>query len=221
MKETPRDTALVEKGPCGFDLSPNGQIELLRQVPDNSQIGTGIDLAGFSQLVLDILLEIGLTPSLVLDDFASSISDWFPVLDLGHLRGEAETPRQAYSRPSTSLLWLVIVLVTALPCGHAEHPPCRRLYKTLYSLSVALRLQSVSDVYILQAQALIALYECSQGMGRQAYMTLSSSVAMATIIDAGMQRADNSLHWKVALLILDRLLTTPPPPAVYFCRKRN
>ena len=171
---------------------------------DHSPADLTCGLPSFSQQALDILGEIGIKLSDLLDDFDCSIHHWFPIVDLDQLRIEAQAPQGCRTTQSTPLLWLAILLVTTRPCSHTTHLSCRRLHATLLSISAALQTLKTPDIGLVQAQALIALYECGQGMGSQAYLTLSSAVAMATLIVAGNETNDKSLHWKVALMILDR-----------------
>jgi hypothetical protein len=59
---------------------------------------------------------------------------------------------------------------------------------------------------MLQASAILALYECGQGMVRQAHMTLSGAVAIAGLLDlqASAEMEEEFLHCKLGLLTLDR-----------------
>ncbi|KAF5025518.1 hypothetical protein F66182_2423 [Fusarium sp. NRRL 66182] len=74
---------------------------------------------------------------------------------------------------------------------------------TLWSL---LQPSMETDIDFVQSRALVALYECGQGMPGQAHLTLSAAVAMVSMMAFDAEELDASLHWRASLVILDRMI---------------
>jgi len=151
-----------------------------------------------------MLVESQVTVSGLLDDFSTSIQSWFPVLNLDFLVKEVYDFPNTCKSPSLPLLLLAILLITTRPCDHTDCLPCKRLHTTILSLSACMQSQLKSDMYFIQTRIITALYECGHGMSRQAHLTLSSAVAMAALEDASRREQEESLHMRVACMILDR-----------------
>lgn len=148
----------------------------------------------------NILSEVNLTlPSLV-EGYTRSIHNWFPIVNLDQLQPHINNPATPKMEMSTTLLCLAILLVITPPCGHIQHLKQKRLYTTLQCICAAFQSQNDIGSTLVQAKSLIALYECGHGLARQAYLTLSSTVAMMSLLgDNG-----HGTHLKVCLMILDR-----------------
>lgn len=185
-------------------MSSQGQLELLQVILYQSPNDTSEGMPNLARQTLDILSDGGMTYSTLVDDYASSIHDWFPLLDLSVLRKRIQDPSSTYSQPSHSLLWLAMALVTSQPCGHAQHVRRKRLHAALHCSMSLIQSQNEIQLEFLQAKTLIALYECGQGLIQQAYLTLSSAVAMEALIKGISSEPVDSMHWKVAIMILDR-----------------
>ncbi|RSM08728.1 hypothetical protein CEP52_004473 [Fusarium oligoseptatum] len=199
--------SLVEFGTCGWDLSPFGQRELMKlaindPVDQHSSIGSRL-----LERLGNILSEVNVTLSSLVEDYTRSIHNWFPIVNLDQFRPHINNPSTTNTETSTTLLYLVMLLVITPPCGHIEHLRQKRLYMTLQCLCAALQSQNDIGIPLVQAKSLIALYECGHGMTRQAYLTLSSTVAMMSLLEADSRGPKDEMGLKVCLIILDRLIT--------------
>ncbi|KAM5358293.1 hypothetical protein ACJZ2D_015422 [Fusarium nematophilum] len=195
-------SSLVEFGTCGWDLSRHGQNELISCVLDSTSEHGDAAVDGLGVMLRRVLSEVNLTASDLRDEYSRFVQNWFPILSPEQLLNYARNP---WMTPSSSLLWLAIVLVTTGPCGHVEHLRRKRLYITAKTVSTAIEAQKAPGVIHIQVHALIALYECGQGMVQQAHLTLSSAITRANLIDVEKQ-VGASLHWRVSLIILDRMI---------------
>ncbi|KAH8811223.1 hypothetical protein F5884DRAFT_268040 [Xylogone sp. PMI_703] len=195
---------VVVLGPRGFsDLSSYGEGELLKLIPDCT-IDVHTCLLRFTKLVHCILRESNTTISGVIDRFSVSVHRWYPVVNLTQLREDAREPSTA--NPPTLLLLLAMLLFGTLRDRHYEDDSRRRrLYTTLKKLVQVLTSQSgAPDSSLIQVQALVALYECGQGMTHQAQLTLSSALAMVSMVD--FEEPDILISRKISLVTLDRII---------------
>ncbi|KAL6821517.1 hypothetical protein V8C40DRAFT_280817 [Trichoderma camerunense] len=191
-----------------FDLSARGEQEFV-QLISNWKTNFDNNLGYFTQLTNDILQESGLELSGLIDRFSTSIHRWFPVIDVERLREDAQTLRELPEVDATvPLLVLALLLFDLLQrCEFGTSAKPKKLYSASKRIMVALiSLNEKTDARLVQVQALIALYECSQGMVYKAQLTLSSALTMVTLSDSYTRETDIPLQSKVSLLILDRLI---------------
>lgn len=189
-----------------FDLSARGEQEFV-QLISNWTTNFDNNLGYFTQLTNDILQESGLELSGLIDRFSTSIHRWFPVIDVERLREDAQTLRELPAVDATlPLLVLALLLFDLLQrCEFGTFAEPKKLYSASKGIMVALiSLNEKTDARLVQVQALIALYECSQGMVYKAQLTLSSALTMVTLSDSYTRETDIPLQTKVSLLILDR-----------------
>ncbi|KAL6691387.1 hypothetical protein J3F84DRAFT_387003 [Trichoderma pleuroticola] len=188
-----------------FDLSSRGEHEFLQLIPHwTTNFNAGLD--HFTQLTNDILQDSGIELSGLIDRFSTSIHRWFPVVDVERLREDARTLRHLPAVDATiPLLLLTLLLFDLLQTG--ELGACvgpKKLYRASKKLMVAL--SEKTNARLVEVQALIALYECSQGMIYQAQLTLSSVLTMVALSDSYARETDIPFQTKVSLLILDRII---------------
>lgn len=196
--------SLVEFGTCGWDLTLLGQSELMK-LAMNDPVDRHWSIGNKPlEKLSNILSKVNLTlPSLV-EDYTRSIHNWFPIVNLDQLRLHINNPSTPSTETSTTLLSLAMLLVITTPCGHIEHLSQKRLYMTLQCLCAALQSRNDIGVPLVEAKSLMTLYECGHGMIRQAYLTLSSTVAMTSLLDADAEDSEGQIHLEVCLMILDR-----------------
>ncbi|KAL7933944.1 hypothetical protein V8C35DRAFT_302833 [Trichoderma chlorosporum] len=205
---------LVIQEPCGFsDLSARGENEFL-QLLANCAGDTATNLHRFAQLTSDVLKESRIEVSGLIDRFSSSIHRWFPVVDLGQLRKDAQAlqgPRVEDAK--TPLLLLVLLLFESLQSSNLEVSlRSEKLYATSKKLMLALVSSSEkTSARLVEVLALIGLYECSQGMVCQAHLTLSSVFTMVTLSESYAHETEIPLQTKVSLLMLDRVIMLSNP----------
>ncbi|KAJ3530647.1 hypothetical protein NM208_g9234 [Fusarium decemcellulare] len=193
--------ALVEFGGCGWDLSSHGQTELVKSVLEYPFDKSSIITIKLTAQFHCILSEVKLTLASLFSDYGQSIHRWFPIVDLEGMLEISESPTESWLKPSTPLMWFAMLLVTTQHCGHADHLRRKRLYATLQSLCAVLRLRVDVNIDLVQAQALIALYECSQAMPRQAHMTLSAAISTVDLMSIDANELESSLHWRVMIVL--------------------
>ncbi|KAK0760502.1 hypothetical protein N5P37_006696 [Trichoderma harzianum] len=189
-----------------FDLSSRGEQEFVQLI---SNWATNFDknLDYFTQLTNDILQESGIELSGLIDRFSTSIHRWFPVIDIERLRKNAQTLQELPAIDATTpLLVLTLLLFDLLQrCELGTSAGPKKLYSASKKLTVALiSLNEKTDARLVEIQALIALYECSQGMVYKAQLTLSSALTMVALSDSYTPETDIPLQTRVSLLILDR-----------------
>jgi len=193
----------VRKGPCGWDLSDHAQLELLGLVAlDGPTCRSALAIA-----VDAIVDESGTTMAKVLDEYKNTVMTWLPL----HLPRESQEWSSAADRlclfeTMDPVFFLAILLILTRPCMHPEHVRAKVLYTTVRSLSSSASYHQLPNLELVKIQALIALYECGHGMARQAYMTLGSAVAVATLIvsdEVTPDQVERSFHWKLALMLVD------------------
>lgn len=161
----------------------------------------------FTQLTNDILRESGIELSGLIDRFSTSIHRWFLVIDIERLRKDIQTLQELpVVDAKTPLLLLTLLLFDLLQrCELETSAGPKKLYSASKKLMVALvSLNEKTDARLVEVQALIALYECSQGMVYKAQLTLSSALTMVALSDSYTRETDIPLQTKVSLLILDR-----------------
>ncbi|KAH7368897.1 hypothetical protein B0T11DRAFT_68262 [Plectosphaerella cucumerina] len=202
--------AYVELGAGGLDLTAWGQAGLMASVWDvSSQSATGEPSdSTFTKKVALVLSEYQVTGHLLIDHYHSSIHDWFPVLDANRFRTHLSNRHEAAISPYVELVCLLLMLVTGKPTRRKSTTQTSRLYITVRALVATLQAQTHPSLLMLQASAILALYECGQGMARQAHMTLSGAVAIAGLLDlqASAEMEEEFLHCKLGLLTLDRMI---------------
>lgn len=201
-----------------FDLSFRGEQEFV-QLISNWTTTSNKNLAYFTQLTNDILQESGIELSGLIDRFSTSIHRWFPVIDVERLREDARTlgelPAVDATIPLLLLALLLFDLLQRCELGTSARP--KKLYSASKKLMVAVvSLNEETDARLVEIQALIALYECSQGMVYKAQLTLSSVLTMVALSDSYTRETDIPLQTKVSLLILDRWGLLPEYPKDQF-----
>lgn len=189
-----------------FDLSSRGEQEFV-QLISNWTTNLNKSLVCFTQLTNDILQESGIELSALIDRFSTSIHRWFPVIDVERLRKDAQMlqglPAVDATIPLLLLTLLLFDLLQRCELGTSAGP--KKLYSASKKLMVALvSLNEKADARLVEVQALIALYECSQGMVYKAQLTLGSALTMVALSDSYTRETDIPLQTKVSLLILDR-----------------
>jgi hypothetical protein len=205
----------VEVGDGGLDLTAWGQAELMASVWDVSNQSAGGEPSDstFAQKVDLVLSEYQVTGHLLIDQYHSSIHDWFPVLDANRFRTHLSNRHEvATTSPYVELICLLLVLVTGKPTRRKSTTQTSRLYITVRALLATLQAQTRPSLLMLQAGAILALYECGQGMMHQAHLTLSGAVAIAGLVDlqAGSEMEPEFLHCKLGVLTLDRYVRLCP-----------
>lgn len=189
-----------------FDLSARGEQEFV-QLISNWTTEFKRNLTYFTQLTNDILRESGIELPGLIHRFSTSIHRWFPVIDIDRLRKDAQTLQDLSAVDATiPLLLLTLLLFDLLQrCELGTSAGPKKLYSASKKLMVALvSLNEKTDARLVEIQALIALYECSQAMVYKAQLTLSSALTMVALSDSYARETDIPLQTKVSLLILDR-----------------
>ncbi|KAM6479534.1 hypothetical protein HDV62DRAFT_138550 [Trichoderma sp. SZMC 28011] len=191
-----------------FDISARGEQEFV-QLISNWTTNLSKSLDHFTQLTNDILRESGIELSGLIDRFSTSIHRWFLVIDIERLRKDIQTLQELpVVDAKTPLLLLTLLLFDLLQrCELETSAGPKKLYSASKKLMVALvSLNEKTDARLVEVQALIALYECSQGMVYKAQLTLSSALTMVALSDSYTRETDIPLQTKVSLLILDRII---------------
>ncbi|EEU34053.1 uncharacterized protein NECHADRAFT_85522 [Fusarium vanettenii 77-13-4] len=208
----------VEFGSCGWDLSAFGQSELMKLAMNGPADQHSNTENRPSNKLGNILSEVNLTPHILIEDYTRSIHNWFPIVNIGQLRPRIYNPSTPSTDTSTTCLCLAILLVATPTRGHMEHFRQKRLYTTLQCLCTALESQNEIGIPLAQAKSLIVLYECGHGLARQAYLTLSSTVAMMSLLGGNAESTEEQMHLEVCLMILDRLPLIRPTSSVISAR---
>jgi hypothetical protein len=107
-------------------------------------------------------------------------------------------------------------LVTKRPFGNSDYLKTSVLYMTIKQIHTILQTSGEAHLELIQAIMIIAIYECSHGMARQAHVTLGACVALTNLLDIDelqnparqiIEERLNPLH--VAILVLDRCFLLP------------
>lgn len=158
----------------------------------------------FSELVTEILDLANVTISSLVQEYASCMQRWIPLVTPAQLLQDPEGKDQLPS----PLLLLSMFLVTRRPVGYAEQLRTGVLYTTIKQIHATLQSSGEVQQELVQSDMIVAVYELAHGMSRQAYMTLGACVAMVTLLDFGTPRSvdveDNLNLLHVAILVLDR-----------------
>lgn len=160
-------------------------------------------LHALSEVIFEIFDGADVTVASLLEEYTACMHRWIPLVELDQLTRDN-------SRPGPLLL-LAMFLVTRRPEKSIESLKTGVLYMTLKQI-VAVG-QTDGDTYLefIQTTMVLAIYECAHGMVRQAHVTLSSCVAMTTLLDLGtpqqLDAEDTLIPLHVAILVLDRYVT--------------
>jgi hypothetical protein len=217
----------IEDGTCGLDLSPHGRDELLQVITacTTRKPGSTIDL---TQLVFGILEQANTTISAIMEHHASAIHHWCPLFSQDILQSGRDGAFDATLPDSLLLhvLILCVLLLTRRACQHPEHVTTGVFYTTMKQTLALVRAAGEVSLDLFRAEMMLAIYEHAHGMTKQAHVTLSSCVALLTLIEldmrwAGKEGFDEELFipLRADILMLDRMiplttLSTSLPVAV-------
>ncbi|KAF1980344.1 hypothetical protein BU23DRAFT_594590 [Bimuria novae-zelandiae CBS 107.79] len=215
------DRGLVQGGPlfvqrraCGSDLSTRGRDELLQAVTACTNREPGCT-DRFSEVISDMLDLANCKVSDMLEEHATSIHQWCPLLDEELLR---EGRKGAYDDfPSNllpnPLLLLCVFMLIRPTCAHTEHVCTGVLYTTVKQLLAIGQAAGEVSLELFRAGMLVAVYECGHGMARQALQTLSWCVALFDLIKLDMHKPDREVcseelisSLNAAIVMLDRMI---------------
>lgn len=203
-------TEYVERGPCGWELSSQGQTALLHAASAVAGDIPGSQLR-FTQLVKEILGLFNLTARSLIREYGYAIHPWLPLFD-PKTKATTYIDVRGSESPCDMVLLLAIYLATRRPCGRVDHLSRNTLYITMKQLLATLQIHPKMKVHncLLQTTMLVALYECGHGLSQAAYSTLSSVVAAESLHDhilklrGCISQEESSLHLRASILILDR-----------------
>lgn len=151
----------------------------------------------------------------MMEEHATSVHQWCPLIDEGLLR---EGRNGAYDDCQSDLLpnplqLLCVFMLSRRPCEHVEHVNTSILYTTVKQLLAIGQAGGEVSLDLYRAGMLVAVYECAHGMAKQAFVTLSTCVALLDLIKLGMRKPDrepcseevlSSLN--AAIIMLDRMI---------------
>ncbi|KAL5378531.1 hypothetical protein DPSP01_009113 [Paraphaeosphaeria sporulosa] len=201
-------------GNCGFDLTTRGQEELLhagiactKREPRSNE--------NLSELVSDILDLSERKVSGMMEEHATSIHQWCPLIDEDLIR---EGRNGAYDDCSSDLMpsplqLLCVFILSRRPCSHAEHVNTNILYTTIKQLLAIGQAAGDVSLDLFRAGMLTAVYECAHGLPKQAFVTLSTCAALFDLIKLSLRKPDrdpcneevvSSLN--AAIIMLDRMI---------------
>lgn len=165
----------------------------------------------FSDLVSEILESAGVSVAGLLQEYASCMLRWIPLVSLDTFTLE----RHDNQLPGPILL-LSMFLVTKRPFGNSDYLKTSTLYTTVKQIHAILQASGEVHLEVVQAIMIMAIYECAHGMARQAHVTLGACVSLVNLLDVDAQQEPkgqlteeqlNPLH--VSILVLDRYLFLP------------
>lgn len=221
----------VEQGKCSSDLSTRGRDELLNAVTAcmNREPGSTNRL---SELVSEILDLAERNVSDLFEEHATSIHQWCPLIDEEMLR---EGREGAYDDLPSDLLpspfpMLCIFLLSSRSCAHMEHISTGTLYMTVKQIFAIGQTSGEVSLELFRAGMLLAVYECGHGMAKQAFVTLSSCVALFDLIKLDIRKPDTGIcseemmsSLNAAIIMLDRMipLSNMSEPLPLVCPTRH
>lgn len=166
--------------------------------------------------MIELLTLANVDLSSALKVFSPSVQQWCPILPGDAHRWDAQLLVAEHP-----LLALGVWLVTKTARGHPEHFYGCQLYRSLKQSLALLQTSSEVTAEALQLGLLIAVYEVSHGMKRQAFQSLGSCKAMLILLEYDAlyrisTRLSEMLEWlKASLLMLDRYVLPYLPPHAY------
>lgn len=190
----------------GPDLTGRGRSELLRAISDNTgQVnGSQVSLAITMSRILD---AVGLTFDALLQEYAVCMHRWLPLMNEAQLGLGSSAVETSRPRP---LVLLSMFLVTRPPDNPTRTMNSTVLYMTIKQMHAMLQAAGRVDADTIRALMIVVIYECAHGLTRQAYVTLSSCVAMVQLFEATediipRRMKDGRLDpLHIAILVLDR-----------------
>lgn len=204
----------VQRGVCGFDLSTRGRDELLHAFTacTNKEFSA---MNKFSELISDMLDLAEYKVSGMLEEHATSIHQWCPIIDEELLRKGREGAYDEYPPDllPNPLLLLCVFMLARRTCAHAEHISTGVLYTTVKQLLAIGQAAGEPSLELFRAGMLMSVYECSHGMAKQALVTLSSCVAMFDLIKLDFRQPHREscseeivASLDAAIIMLDRMI---------------
>ncbi|KAH6893012.1 hypothetical protein B0T10DRAFT_400772 [Thelonectria olida] len=210
---------LIRRDPCGFDISPSGERQLLWAACDyESRTAEGETCP---RLVRSILEASGTWPHELTNTYFAYMHPWFPILNPGEIHAGVHsfgTSGEPYYQ-ALAVVFLGMSLLNHPTCNHPNHPAGSGLYRTTRRLFLMLQLPTREKLVLLYAGLLVAAYECGHGMSEQAYATLATCIGMVQQLSAsdaplvGHQFQDKlNLCW-CSIVLLDRTIALSNPGA--------
>ena len=204
----------VQQGICGSDISTHGRDVLLYVVITyvNREPGSA---NRFSGLVSDIIDLAERTASSLLEEHATSIHQWCPIIDEELLqKGRDGTYDDLSSELLPSpLIFLCILLLSRTSCPHPEPIRTSILYTTIKQMIAIGQTSGEVSLELFRAGMLVAVYECGHGMAAQAFVTLSACVALLDLIKLDMRKPSHDMlseeivsSLNAAIIMLDRMI---------------
>ena len=172
-------------------------------------------MSTLTELVFGILEQANTTITTIMEQHASSIHHWCPLISEEMLRcGRDGAFEDALPKSLLShILILCIFLLTRRTCQHREHVTTGVLYATMKQAIALLRAAGDASLDLFRAEMLLVVYEYAHGMAKQAHVTLSSCVALLALIEVDMRAAGNEARDEVLLaplranvIMLDRMI---------------
>lgn len=140
----------------------------------------------------------------LLEEYATNIRRWFPILDIQDLQDQLQPQPNATTTPASNMIWLALLLVATKP-QHQKAFNLEELHPHFKNASAALQHRVGPDMDLVRVQALIGLYECGRGQAQRAHLTLSSAVSMASSLGTrGHDYSHGFSQAMLSLVILDR-----------------
>jgi hypothetical protein len=197
----------VVRRPCCFDLSDHGARELLEAARADN------DTCHLARTLSNILDSTKITATDLMEEYFATIHPWFPIIDQHRFRSRL----RSWSQPGDAALATVvssIFLVTRRPCIDDDHSTGNLLYQTTKQMFM-LRAAGKPTLELLQAGLLVTYYACGHGFPQEAYMILSTCVAIAQLMgldfDATRKHSEldsecSACQW--AIILLDRFVNS-------------
>lgn len=205
----------VQRGDCSSDLSTRGRDELLQAAAAcmNHEPGSANK---FSELVSRMFDSVKCTVSRIMEEHTTSIHQWCPLLDEELLRRGRdgmydECPPEMLPNP---LELLCVLMLTRSKSSGVENSRTSVLYTTVMQVLAIIQAAGEVSLSWFRAGMLVAVYECSQGMAKQAFITLSSCVASFDLIKLDFQKpgseacsSETVASLDAAIIMLDRMIS--------------
>lgn len=198
----PARELLFSSGVCGWDLTEDGQSEVMQAMLGHLHPFDGWTSLNcrLGKVVEEICVDRAESPYKPM--FEHVIFDFFPLIRY--------YPKTKYTRdppvddPTEPLLTLTALLIEAPPCSHMPCAQTKRHYMVVKAMFAFLDAQLLNHVPLVQVHGLIALYEYTHGMLDKAHLTISSAVSMASRIQIDISEIPLELEWRFCLMIIDR-----------------
>lgn len=147
----------------------------------------------------------------LVEEYFATIHPWFPIIDQDRLRSRLRSWPQPGDAALATVMWSIF-LVTRRPCVDDSHSASNLLYRTTKQMFM-LRAAGKPTLELLQAGLLITYYACGHGFPQEAYMILSTCVAIARLVGLDFEATKKQTELDIecsacqwAIILLDRFV---------------